>query len=97
MLLVGIKEVNGMPRTVAKVAISVPAELYEELEADRRAEGMGRSEYFVHAVNELLRHKRDDARIQQYLRGYAEHPETADDLLSEQAMADALAQEPWDG
>jgi len=86
-----------MPRTVEKVAISVPAELYEELERDRRAEGMGRSEYFVHAVDELLRRKREQARVRKYVQGYTEQPETADDLLSEQGMADALAQEPWEG
>lgn len=79
-----------------KIAISVPEEVLAAAERERRARGEGRSEFFRHAVEALLRQQREREAAERYVRGYLEQPETEGDIATaEQSGTAALAHEPW--
>ena len=80
----------------AKIAISLPEELLQDLERARLARGESRSEFFRRAIEALLRHERDREAIGQYIRGYLQHPETEEELgWVEVASQEVLAAYPW--
>jgi metal-responsive CopG/Arc/MetJ family transcriptional regulator len=83
--------------TARKFAISLPEELFERLERDRREHGMNRSEYVANAVADHLRRKREQALEEQHVRGYLEHPETEEELAELEAWASLAPElEPWE-
>ena len=65
---------------VAKVAISLPADVLKAVEAERKARGESRSEFFRRAVEKLLREERESAAVRDYVRGYREIPESAEEV-----------------
>ena len=82
---------------MAKIAISLPDEILQNIERERLASGETRSEFFRRAVQAFLRHKREREMEEQYIRAYREMPETAEELEGLDAAAlESLAQEPWD-
>lgn len=85
-----------MPNAV-KVAISLPPTIFESVERERRKRQVSRSEFFRQAVQAFLRGLQERADIERYVRGYLEHPETAEEVAGTSAVSDAvLAEEPWD-
>jgi hypothetical protein len=50
------------------------------------------------ATSKLSPHQeRERALVERYVRGYTEHPETAEELaLSDQAIAEVFAEHPWE-
>lgn len=81
----------------AKIAISLPRDILEGIERERRASGESRSEFFRRAVEAFLRRQRERELEEQYIRGYLENPETPDEVEGiYRAGLAALAQEPWD-
>ena len=83
-----------MPRTV-KIAISLPQELLQGIERERRATGETRSQFFRRSVKALLGRKRE--LEDQYIRGYRQHPETEEEIvLAESTARRSLAANPWD-
>ena len=81
----------------AKIAISLPEDLLQGIEKERRARGETRSEFFRRAVEAFLRRERERELEEQYVRGYLEMPETAEEVGWVQAAGlAALAHEPWD-
>jgi metal-responsive CopG/Arc/MetJ family transcriptional regulator len=83
--------------TARKFAISLPEELFERLERDRREQGMNRSEYVANAVAGHLRRKRERELEEQHVRGYLEHPETEEELAELEAWASLAPElEPWE-
>ncbi len=85
-----------MPKT-AKIAISLPERLLLGIDRERRASGESRSEFFRRAVQALLKGERERNLEEQYIRGYLEDPETAEEAEGLYgAGLTALAQEPWD-
>jgi metal-responsive CopG/Arc/MetJ family transcriptional regulator len=87
---------------VAKVTISMPGELFDAVERERKARGQTRSEFFARAVEDLLRRERQRRLDEEYIRGYREFPESEDQELQAwvQAASEALAQvyrdeQPW--
>ena len=85
--------------TARKFAISLPEELFERLERDRRDRKMNRSEYMANALAEHLHRKREQELEEQYVRGYLEHPETEEEAAELEALT-AVASEldlgPWE-
>ena len=83
-----------MPRTV-KIAISLPQELLQGIERERRATGETRSQFFRRSVKALLGSKRE--LEEQYIRGYRQHPETEEEIaLAESTARRSLVENPWD-
>ena len=60
----------------AKIAISLPEEMLQSVERERRASGETRSEFFRRAVEAFLRRQRERQMEEEYIRGYQEQPET---------------------
>ena len=82
---------------MAKIAISVPDEMLQAIETERRVNGETRSEFFRRAVEAYLRRIHEREQDEQYIRGYQQFPETEEDLGGLETLAsEALAQEPWE-
>ena len=82
---------------MAKIAISLPEEVLREIEKERLARGVSRSEFFRRAVEVFLRRERAREAVEQYIRGYQQYPETAEEIaLAESTLEHALAETPWE-
>ena len=82
---------------MAKIAISLPDDVLKEIEKERLAKGVSRSEFFRRAVEEHLRRQRERELEEQYVRGYLENPETPEELEWVFAAGlEALAENPWE-
>lgn len=82
---------------MAKIAISIPDETFREVEKERLARGVSRSEFFRHAVEEHLRRAKEREDIQQYIRGYQKYPETRDEqAVAESTLHYAFDEEAWE-
>ena len=83
--------------TARKFAISLPEELFERLERDRRERSMSRSEYVAGAIADHLHRKREQELEEQHVRGYLEHPETEEELAEIEAWTSLAPRlEPWE-
>ena len=86
---------SGMKRAV-KVAISLPDDLLHRVDRARRERKVSRSEYFRQAATNLLGLS-GEQDVDRYVRGYANRPETTDEVeAARAASARALAAEPWE-
>jgi len=82
---------------MAKIAISLPDEMLQAIEAERQASGETRSEFFRRAVQTFLRQRQERKKEAQYIRGYQRYPETADELaLAKATLRSAFADSPWE-
>ena len=80
----------------AKIAISMPVEVLEEIERERHSDGTSRSEIIVQAIQEFLKNRRKQQQIEQYIRGYQLYPETDEEMdVSDQLAAESMAKSPW--
>ena len=80
----------------AKVAISLPEDVLEAVEMERKAKGESRSQYFRRAIERLLKQERDSSAVKDYVRGYREVPESAEEVEAIHHVGIAvLAEEPW--
>ena len=77
-----------MPRSAAKIAISLPAELYRALEGARRRTGKSRSAVVQEALREWLRRQVRGDLVREYEEGYRRSPEDAEEI--EAALATAV-------
>lgn len=68
------------PTNVAKVAISLPPDLYAAMERARLAAHLDRSRWVQEAVRRYLTDREREEKIAAYIRGYTEVPETEDEL-----------------
>jgi metal-responsive CopG/Arc/MetJ family transcriptional regulator len=79
-----------------KVAISLPADMYETVEIERTKKGESRSEYFRRAVEKLLRDEQEAKDIEAYVAGYASDPETTAEVKRVDSLSAAvLVRETW--
>lgn len=84
-----------MPKTT-KIAISLPDEMLTAVEQERRESGESRSEFFRRAVERLLKQNQESSAVKEYIRGYREVPESADEIEAAHRIGGAvLAEEPW--
>ena len=63
--------------TARKIATSISAEQYQALERERRRLKLKRSEAVQLALELWLTAQSTDAKVAQYIRAYARHPEDA--------------------
>jgi len=78
----------------AKVAISLPEDVLEAVEMERKTKGESRSQFFRRAIERLLKQERDSSK--DYVRGYQEFPESAEEVEAIHRIGIAvLAEEPW--
>ncbi len=77
-----------MPRSAAKIAISLPDELYRALESMRRKSGKSRSAVVQEAVRDWLRRQARGELVREYEAGYRRHPESSEEI--ETALATAV-------
>lgn len=81
----------------AKVAISLPKHVLAAVEMERQAKGESRSEFFRRAVETRLKQERESSATKNYVRGYQQCPESADEAEAVHRAASAvLAAEPWE-
>jgi len=81
----------------AKVAISLPEDVLEAVEAERKARGENRSQFFRRAIERFLKQERDSSAVEDYVRGYREIPESAEEVEAAHQVGSAvLAEEPWE-
>ena len=82
---------------IAKVAISLPEDVLQAVEMERQAKGESRSQFFRRAVERLLLQERESSAVRDYVRGYQELPESAEEVEAAQRAGTAvLAEEPWE-
>ena len=82
---------------MAKIAISLPDDVLEEIEKERLAKGVSRSEFFRRAVEEHLRRAKELELEEKYVRGYLENPETEEEVaLAEATLHYAFDRESWE-
>jgi metal-responsive CopG/Arc/MetJ family transcriptional regulator len=80
----------------AKVAISLPEDLLVAVEMERRVKGESRSEFFRKAAETRLKQERESSAIRDYVRGYQQYPESAEEVeAADRAGSAVLAAEPW--
>ena len=81
----------------AKIAISLPERLLQDIERERKARGETRSAFLRYAAEEFLRRKRVHELEQQYIRAYKKYPETKGErAIAESLIPYALADNPWE-
>jgi len=81
----------------AKVAISLPEDMLKAVEKERKAHGESRSEFFRRAIERLLKQERESSAVKEYIRGYREVPESAEEIEAAHRIGNAvLAEEPWE-
>ena len=82
---------------VARVTISLSAEILEAIERKRSLRQQTRSEFVRDAVERALREDQEEQDIRQYIEAYRRLPETDEEILAAHQTARAiLAQEPWE-
>lgn len=82
---------------VAKVAISMPEDLLKAVEKERKARGESRSEFFRKAIEKILKDEGESRAIEEYIRGYRNIPESAEEVEAVHRIGSALlAEEPWE-
>jgi len=86
-----------VPKT-AKVSISLPVEVLERADRERRARGESRSELFRRALDALFREQIREAAVHRYVDGYVAEPETEYEVASAEAVAGVVweEEEDWD-
>jgi len=77
-----------MPRSAAKIAVSLPDELYRALESARRRRGKTRSAAVQEAVREWLLRQARGELVREYEEGYRSQPESGEEI--EAALATAV-------
>jgi metal-responsive CopG/Arc/MetJ family transcriptional regulator len=82
---------------MAKIAISLPDDVYQAVEKERLAKGESRSKFFCRAVEDYLRRERERKDVEQYIRGYQKYPETKEEMaLAEATLPYVMADNPWE-
>jgi metal-responsive CopG/Arc/MetJ family transcriptional regulator len=79
-----------------KIAISLPEELLQAVEEERRLTGESRSQVFRHAVELLLKQRREQILSKTYRRAYEMMPEAKEDVeAARRGAISTLSGEPW--
>ncbi len=79
-----------------KIAISLPKDVFDTIEHERKISGESRSELFRRAIIMLLRSQKERSMNERYIHAYIKQPETEDEVeVSRRNASDILAKEPW--
>jgi len=87
----------------ARLTVSLPTDLLDELERYLRQRGETRSSAVARLLQTALREEseradRDEQErrdIERYIRGYLEQPETEEELRESEAMLKVTVWDPW--
>jgi metal-responsive CopG/Arc/MetJ family transcriptional regulator len=80
----------------AKVAISLPEDILKAVEMERKVKGESRSQFFRRAIERFLKQERESSAVEDYIDGYREVPESAEEVEAAHRVGSAvLAEEPW--
>ncbi len=82
--------------TTEKIAISLPPELLDEIERERKATAETRSAFIRRAVEARIRALRLKEEEERYVAGYRAQPESDEELAWAELGARELAREPWE-
>lgn len=83
-------------RTV-KVTISLPEDLLTRIERERHERSASRSALVRVALEEMLHERQRRVDVEQYIRGYEEHPETAEEVVAAERMSQSVwGEAPWE-
>lgn len=84
-------------RKSAKVAISLPEDILEAIEKERRARGESRSQFLRRAAESLLQQEQAHKDIERYVQSYRRMPESEEEIAAaDQLGKAALGREPWE-
>ena len=84
-------------RRVAKITVSLPNELVAWVDLRQAEAGLTRSDIVRRALERELREERERELDEQYVRGYREQSEAADELgWADPVALEALADLPWE-
>ncbi len=75
-----------MSKTV-KIGFSLPQELLDAVDQERRTRGESRAAFFRHAAESALRAESESAAVERYIEGYRRYPETEQELAESEAMS----------
>jgi len=85
-----------MARPAAKVAISIPDDLYRAVERVRRTTGRSRSAVLQDALRHWLEHQAQAGMVREYVAGYQRRPESAREVRAAEAAAvQLLSADDW--
>ena len=85
-----------MPKVATKVAVSLPADLYQAIEQARKKTGKSRSSVMQDALRHWLKQQAQNILIREYEAGYRRKPEGKREIKAAQAAAvRLLAAEEW--
>ena len=85
-----------MSTGTAKVAISIPREIFQAVEQARRELKIPRSVAIAQAVQAWLKRREEEKAIRQYIEGYRKHPEyKAEAKAWTRLAADSFHKDPW--
>lgn len=82
---------SAAPQRARKLAISLPPDVFEEMERARSAVHRDRSGWIQEAVRRYLGQREREARIAAYVHGYTEVPETDEEIELAREGTEALA------
>ena len=81
----------------SKIAISLPSEIIEAVDAECEATGQTRSKVFQRAVELLLRKRLEVIWDRQYAQAYRKYPDTPEEIeAAGKAASIFLATVPWE-
>jgi len=85
-----------MPKVAAKVAVSLPEDLYRAVERARKRNGKTRSAVMQDALRFWLRHQEELALVREYEEGYRRRPEGRREIeAAEAAAVQLLRADDW--
>ncbi len=80
-----------------KLAVSLPGDLFRELEKVRRRTKTNRSALIAQAVASWLGRSSKEERLRRYEEGYRRYPETREEIeAADRAAEEVLAEIPWE-
>jgi len=81
---------------IAKITISIPEEVLNAVETERKESGESRSQVIRRAIELLLRQRKEQELSEQYIQAYRQMPETEEEVkAARQAAISILAEESW--
>ena len=84
---------------MAKIAISLPDEVLQAVERERLGQSkvLSRSEFIKMALQQYLQTESERNLEEQYIRGYLEQPETAEESAwLDKTAVEVFANNPWE-
>lgn len=83
-------------QTSVKVTISLPTNLLDQIEEERKGRGETRSEVIRGAIEQVFRERREQSERDRYIIGYEECPESDEEIaLADHLSRSAFAADPW--